>query len=70
MAEDKREATRFDGPYMIQDRDHMSGIAQAGGDDGGGRQADQSHRGGRQQGGQDQGGGQLGGQRTRRSKLL
>jgi general stress protein YciG len=68
MAEEKREAERQGGEYMIQDRDHMSETGQLGGQarHGGGRQSEQS------QGGSGQGGsGQQGGERSRkRGKLL
>ena len=56
MAEDRNDASRFGGQYMIQDRDHMSGISQETDKaDRGVRQSDQSQSGGRQQGGDDHG---------------
>lgn len=68
MAEEKREAERQGGEYMIQDRDHTNETGQMGGQasHGRGRQSEQS------QGGSGQGGsGQQGGERSRkRSKLL
>jgi hypothetical protein len=52
MAEDRNEQGRFGGQYMVQDRDHMSDIAQV--PDKANRdrvrQSDQSQTGGRQQG--------------------
>lgn len=48
---------RFGGPYMIQDRDHMSGIPETSekANRGGARQSQQSQTEARQQGGDDQG---------------
>lgn len=45
---------RFGGEYMIQDSDHMSGIAQVTDNKRSARQADQSQASGRQQGSVDQ----------------
>ena len=68
MATDRNKADRLDGPYMIQDRDHMSEIGQVGGEakGRGGRQAEQSQSDSRQHGSDQQGGERS----RRRSKLL
>ena len=52
MAEDRNEASRFGGQYMVQDRDHMSEIApvEDNANRGGVRQSEQSQTGSRQQG--------------------
>lgn len=68
MAEEKRNAEQQGGEYMIQDRDHLSGIGQVGGESnrGRGRQSEQSMGDSRHEGT-----GQQGGERSRRrSKLL
>jgi hypothetical protein len=66
MAVERNKAERLDGPYMIQDRDHLSEVGQVGGDTRDSRQSQQGHGDSRQQGG-----GQQGGERSRRrSKLL
>lgn len=74
MAEDRSKAPNAGGPYMIQDRDHMSDIAQAGGETGRSDrpQSQQGQSGGGQQGGDlhSDSGQQNGERRTRRPKLL
>ena len=54
MAEDRNEASRFGGQYMVQDRDHMSEIApvEDSANRGAVRQSEQSQTGARQQGGE------------------
>lgn len=71
MAEDKREADRLGGEYMIQDRDHSVDAGQMGGETSHrrGQQSEQSQGASRQQGGgQHSGGGQQGGERNRKSQ--
>ena len=71
MAEDKSEAGRLGGEYMVQDRDHMSEAGQMGGQasHGRGRQFEQSQSGSRQQGGGQQGdSGQQGGEQHRKNR--
>ena len=74
MVEDRNKANRLGGPYMIQDRDHMSEVGQTGGEvrHGSGRQVEQSQGDTRQQGsGQHSSSGQQGGERShKRRKLL
>lgn len=66
MAAERNKAERLDGPYMIQDRDHQSGVGQVGGNTSGSRQPEQSQADSRHHGSAQQGG-----ERTRRrSKLL
>ena len=66
MTEEKREAERLGGEYMIQDRDHMGGPGQMGGEVGQrrGKQFDQSQGGS----GQQEGGRQQGGERGRKAR--
>jgi len=66
MAEDKNEAGRLSGEYMIQDRDHE--VGQAGGERGRrlSRQSEQSQGDSRQQGGHQGDGGQQGGVKNRK----
>jgi hypothetical protein len=50
MSDQQNNVNRFAGPEMIKDRDHLSGIPQAGSDNQQGSQSEQSQRGNRQQG--------------------
>lgn len=73
MGQDRNQADRLGGEYMIQDRDHMSETGQMGDEasDRGAQQSDQSQGGGsRQQGDDQQSGRQQGGEQKRRSRLL
>jgi hypothetical protein len=72
MGQDRNQADRLGGEYMIQDRDHMSKTGQMGDEasDRGGQQSDQSQGGSRQQGDDQQSGRQQGGEQNRRSRLL
>jgi hypothetical protein len=72
MGQDRNQADRLGGEYMIQDRDHMSETGQMGDDAGdrGGQQSEQSQGGSRQQGDDQQSGRQQGGEQNRRSRLL
>ena len=67
MAEVRNDVSRFGGEYMIQDRDHMSDIAQTSDRAGrsGARQSEQSQSEARQQGSGDASANPQGGQRRR-----
>ncbi len=69
MAQAAKNDNRFGGEYMIQDRDHMSEIANDGAQDNAARQSDQSQSQSGQQGGVDQfTDGQQGNERQRWSR--
>jgi len=58
MTQDRSKTERLGGPYMIQDRDHMSEVGQVGGEArrGGSRQVEQSQGETRQRASGQQGG--------------
>jgi general stress protein YciG len=72
MSEDRNRADGPSGPYMIQDRDHMTEIGQMGGEagTGSGRQSEQSQSESRQRRSGQQGGQQGGEQGYRRREFL
>jgi hypothetical protein len=69
MAEDRNNEGRFGGPYMVQDRDHMSEISPVTdkANRGGVGQSEQSQAGGRQQGSDDHSPGRQQGKQPRQT---